>query len=125
MYTLAEFEFTRTQPKSVSVTVDQSVVGQISLIDLLDRELSFPDYCGRNWDALVDCLSDIDPSLGREVVIFHASLPVLSEADLRLYFECLVDARNRRGADRLPRLRFVFRNVDREAVALALSKIGQ
>lgn len=43
-----------------------------SLLVVIAAALKFPDYFGKNWDALVDCLSDLDewiPSSGY-VVIF-------------------------------------------------------
>jgi RNAse (barnase) inhibitor barstar len=37
----------------------ESVPGQAALLGRLARELHFPDYFGRNWDALQDCLTDL------------------------------------------------------------------
>lgn len=36
-----------------------------ALFDALAEALSFPDYFGRNWDAVADCLSDAEPTLLR------------------------------------------------------------
>ncbi|MBK1786469.1 barstar family protein [Prauserella cavernicola] len=54
-------------------------------IDAIAVALSFPDYFGRNLDALYDCLTDLGwlPS-GEHVLIWVAS-DVLKQADPRSY----------------------------------------
>ena len=44
------------------------------LLDQLGSALLFPDYFGRNWDAVDECLQDINWIQGRATVIlvFHA-----------------------------------------------------
>ena len=37
----------------------ESVPDQAALLERLARELHFPDYFGKNWDALQDCLTDL------------------------------------------------------------------
>jgi hypothetical protein len=82
--------------------------------------LSFPDYFGRNWNALLDCLSDLTWSTAHEVVIDHAALPRLPTRERRIYLEVLLDAVARL-ADRRPKLRPVFRTKDRQAIVAALA----
>jgi len=48
-------------------------------------------------------------------------MPHLPPRDLRLYWESLIDAADRRTPDRLPRLRILFRVKDRGTVAAALA----
>lgn len=66
--------------------------GAKGLLARLAHGLSFPDYFGANWDALIDCLSDLSWSNAPDVVI-----------------------------DMQPRLRLVFRIKDRETLAKALT----
>ena len=39
--------------------LDGAVLDRTALHDLLSRELAFPDWYGRNLDALFDCLTDL------------------------------------------------------------------
>jgi len=34
------------------------VMGKEGLLDLISKVMNFPDYFGKNWDALNDCLTD-------------------------------------------------------------------
>jgi hypothetical protein len=53
------------------------------LMDAFARELSFPGYFGRNWDALADCLHDWHSHHGgtddRAVLIEHADVLLHAE----------------------------------------------
>jgi RNAse (barnase) inhibitor barstar len=120
MYTTDAFEFTAAAPDRVDVVLDQSVRGKQGLLDRFAQDLSFPVYFGRNWDALIDCLSDLSWVQAPEVVIDHAAVPQLLSSDLRLYLESLIDSADRRGTGRAPRLRILFRVVDRNAIEAAL-----
>lgn len=43
-----------------NVTIDCTGIStKDQLFDVFSEKLSFPDYFGRNWDALNDCLWDI------------------------------------------------------------------
>lgn len=122
VYSANKFEFAAAAPDGVSVTIDESTSSKQQLLERLAQGLSFPDYFGENWDALIDCLSDLTWSEAPEIVIDHAVVPDLPQRELRLYLECLVDALDRRSPERRPQLRVVFRARDRERVAAALSK---
>lgn len=122
MYTADTFDFTTTGPGDAAVTIDSNVQGKEELLDRVARGLSFPDYFGRNWDALIDCLSDLSWSNAAEVTIDHRALPALPKRDLRFYLESLIDAAARRADGRLPRLRFAFRISDRATVTAALAE---
>ncbi len=121
MYTVDTFEFTMAAPERADVTIDESTQGKEQLLMRIAQGLSFPDYFGENWDALIDCLSDLTWSQASEAIIDHAGIPDLPVSDLRLYLESIVDAADRRSPDRLPRLRIMFRVKDRKAVAATLA----
>lgn len=54
----------------IRVTIDGTKIANIShLHTVLARELLFPEWYGRNLDALYDCLRDLESKT--ELVIFH------------------------------------------------------
>jgi hypothetical protein len=62
------------------------------LFQALYQLLWLPGYFGFNWNALQDCLTDLSWIRERKVVLEHAELPKIPEADLKIYLEILRDA---------------------------------
>ncbi|HRE43604.1 MAG TPA: barstar family protein [Terricaulis sp.] len=62
-----------------------------ALFAALARTLRFPDYFGRNWAALDECLGDLS-WLPRDVALLHDGTPGLSRKELAIYLEILRDA---------------------------------
>ncbi len=66
------------------------------LLECLARDLGFPEWFGRNWDALSDCLSDLDwqpAAEGYVLILEHAGELGASEAaTLSMALEILRDA---------------------------------
>ncbi len=62
------------------------------LLDEFSRVFSFPDYFGHNWDALEECLADLDwlPAKGYLVVVTDAD-QVLTKPDEEDDFETFVE----------------------------------
>jgi RNAse (barnase) inhibitor barstar len=83
--------------------------------------LWFPGYFGFNWDALYDCLRNLDWIKEKVVVLVHAGLPKLPEQELKIYLDLLRDAVQKRGPDEPNRLEVVFDEADRERVVKLLS----
>jgi len=113
------FEF-REQLAHAAAVIDAGLDSKAKLLSHLARALSFPDYFGENWDALVDCLSDLEWIDAPEVVVAHRALPALPPRELRVYLECLADSLARRERAPRPRLRVQFRAEDQAAVEAAL-----
>jgi hypothetical protein len=117
------FEYTSTPPANADLVIDASVTEKGQLLELFARALRFPDYFGMNWNAFLDCLSDLSWLEQPEVVVDHRELPSLSSGERHTYLECLQDALERMEGREPPRLRVVFREVDREAVGAALREV--
>ena len=68
----------------------------IATVDELFKSLSyilwFPSYFGLNWDALFDCLRDLEWMPCRKVILIHEGLPLISDAELKIYLETLRDS---------------------------------
>lgn len=82
--------------------VDLSAVSsQGDLLDVIGKALSFPDYYGRNWDALSECLRDFDEGRGWLIIFDCADkLLVLPRHDLTTLESILSDAANFWSAER-------------------------
>lgn len=63
-----------------------------SLYSEMAMKLSFPEYFGRNWDALYDCLTDMEWAAEQNIVITHNSLDSLPDEILNMYVGVLIDA---------------------------------
>jgi hypothetical protein len=51
---------TKPRPGELRAAIDGSRIGdEQDLFSALAAELSFPDWFGANWDALLDCLRDL------------------------------------------------------------------
>jgi len=77
------------------VRVDLSgCTDKAGFLDRIAAALSFPDWFGRNWDALADCLADLDwlPAAGYAIILEHADrFRIAAEADFLTALEILDD----------------------------------
>ena len=73
------------------VVLPETLTRKTQIFDSLEKSLSFP-YFGRNWDALRDCLSDLEWLDVETVVIRHPSVRGLEANDLVTYVDVLRDA---------------------------------
>lgn len=58
-----------------------------ALFDALAEALSFPDYFGRNWDAVADCLSDAEPTVLRVDAALWDAAPELARELVDIWSE--------------------------------------
>lgn len=66
------------------------------LFDHLSNELNFPEYFGHNWDALLDCLRDLDSWLpAKGYVLFYKNpnnLIMKSLSEFKTFLEIVEEA---------------------------------
>ncbi len=69
-----------------------TVASKADLLDLISRELGFPEYFGRNWDSLEECLRDLEGDRGW-LIIFDtaAALRALPQQDVATFRRILCD----------------------------------
>jgi hypothetical protein len=72
------------------VVVDGSrVVDKASFLNECERAYSFPAYFGHNWDALADCLADLQwlppPEAGGGILTMFEGSDTFARADLDAY----------------------------------------
>ena len=85
--------------------------------------LSFPDYFGKNWDALDECLRDLHWMRQKRVVILHDELPRLTEKEMRVYLSILRSSVEDWGGDEAHEFQVVFpENAERRVRDLMGSK---
>ena len=66
-----------------------NINGKEDLLKELSAKLNFPDYFGFNWDALYDCLRDLNWINQKEIVLVHDELPLLDNETLKNYINLL------------------------------------
>lgn len=81
------------QPRRVQARIPADITTKTELLDALAATLGFPDYFGRNWDALEECIRDLSWLDPEQVVLIHDGLPLKDDpASLKTYLSILRDA---------------------------------
>jgi RNAse (barnase) inhibitor barstar len=79
------------------VHLDTSSVGdKAGFLDAASRAFGFPDYFGRNWDALADSLGDVEGKRG--TVVVWDGWNAFAAADEKSFATALEIVRERAGA---------------------------
>lgn len=78
-----------TSAGDATLQVGSDISTRHDLFERYAEGLSFPDYFGRNWDALDECLRDFHWVRQKRVVILHEELPRLPEKEIRVYLAIL------------------------------------
>ena len=83
----------RFRPEGSHVArIPVGVSGKDQLMRVLEEALRLPDYFGRNWDALSDCLRDLSWLPPGRIDLVHEALPDLPPEDLSAYVDVLATA---------------------------------
>ena len=99
------------------VTLPAGIENKTALLAFLRDALSLPDYFGDNWDALEECLNDVDAMGPQKIVLIHGDIPLeKSPSDQRIYLQILAEA-----ARHSTRFDVVFPERDRDKVVKSLS----
>jgi RNAse (barnase) inhibitor barstar len=71
------------------VVVPAGIKSKPQLLSFLSKAIPLPDYFGKNWDALEECLADLKPSDG-EIILSHQDIPMAGSAtEQKIYLEIL------------------------------------
>jgi RNAse (barnase) inhibitor barstar len=120
MIVMAEIEYTERPNSMIAsrarVVHLSHINSKNSLLDIIGSELQFPDYYGRNWDALEECLRDLSWVPEREVLLIHDDLPSLEDHELRTYIQILSEAVESWASTSEHHLRAVFSTADEPQV---------
>ena len=76
----------------LTVELPRGLASEDAVLDALAESLQFPDYFGRNWNALDECLCDLEWLDGHQIVLVHRELPALALEPLHTYLSVLSDA---------------------------------
>ena len=60
--------------------IPAGIRSKVELLQSLANAGRFPEYFGRNWDDLLDCLRDLSWISNKSVVIVHSDLPLRDNA---------------------------------------------
>jgi RNAse (barnase) inhibitor barstar len=71
--------------RGVDVRVVRAAGDKAEILDAFAEALRLPDWFGRNWDALVDALRDLDGRGGRPVEIVWDQVRSVREQDRDTY----------------------------------------
>jgi len=72
------------------VEIPPCIASKDFLLDFYARAFQFPDWFGHNWDALLDCLRDVN-GRPRQICIRHSDVPFASNPkDREAYLDVLL-----------------------------------
>ena len=72
--------------------VPKGITTTLELMECLKTGLRFPDYFGRNWNALDDFLDDLPWLHEKNILIANEEFPQIPEKQLNYYIDALKTA---------------------------------
>jgi hypothetical protein len=82
----------KRHPSALIARVRAAISSRETLFYTLSKQLYFPVYFGRTWDALYELLCDLHWLNQDQIVILHEDIPKLPEDERRTYVEILCDS---------------------------------
>lgn len=92
------------------------VLNKEELFNELAKVLCFPDYFGKNWDALAELYRDFCWIEKTNIVIVHEDLSALPAEDLEIYLEIVQICIDFWKEDEQRNMLFVFNERDKERI---------
>ena len=80
---------------SIEIHISSNIKSKEDLLDYFSEKLKFPDYFGKNWDALYDCLVDLSWIKEKKIIILHDEINFIETNDLTIYLKILCDVINK------------------------------
>jgi hypothetical protein len=108
----------KAQPNERRIEVPAHLATKAELLNFLAHAVPLPAYFGYNWDALEECLLDLDWLKEPQVALIHHDIPLApTPPDQQLYLRILAKA-----AKASPRLNITFPAAARAAIEKLLPK---
>ena len=99
-------------PNERRIEVPAHLATKAELLDFLARAFPLPAYFGHNWDALEECLLDLDWLKDPQVALIHHDIPLASAPhDQQTYLRILAEV-----AKASPRFHVTFPAVSRSTI---------
>lgn len=97
--------------------------GEDELHKKIGEALKFPSYYGNNWNALYDCLRDFNWMDKKGIVLVHNEIPKLTDEQLRIYIEILIDSVNDWKEDEEHYFKVIFPK-EAEDIITSINRVG-
>jgi RNAse (barnase) inhibitor barstar len=81
-----------SENNAINILVSKNIKDKKDLFNLFSTKLKFPSYFGNNWDALYDCLMDLNWIHENKISIIHEDIPFYNiEEESKKYLELMSD----------------------------------
>ena len=101
----------------VVAIIPKGLRDEVAFFEALHDRLRLPEWCGRNFNALDECLrSEYWKPGGSRVLIVHEDVPLADDPSRATYLEVLADAMREASYPGVPRIRVVFPTTSRAEI---------